>query len=60
MSAGVGEAVCQCGCGQSWMVMPGDLESSLSPDCQERERKRRLKAERDRRRALRQAAKAGR
>lgn len=46
------EAVCQCGCAQTWLVMPGDLESSLAPVCQERERKRRLAAERERRKAL--------
>jgi hypothetical protein len=53
-------ATCQCGCGQDWMVMPSDLESSFAPECQERERKRRVKAEREQRKALRQAHKLGR
>lgn len=50
-----GMATCLC-CGQKWMVMPGDLESSLAPECQERSRKQRLAAEKARRKAL----KAGR
>jgi hypothetical protein len=53
------EATCQCGCGQQWLIMPGDLGSSISPACQERERKRRLAVEKARRKALRDAARYG-
>lgn len=48
------EAVCQCGCYQSWLVMPGEVATSLAPECQMRERRRRLAAERERRKALKE------
>lgn len=45
-------AVCLA-CSQEWIVMPGDLDSSLDPDCQEKARKARIAAEKAKRKALR-------
>lgn len=48
------DATCQCGCAQTWLVMPGDLSGSISPACQERLRRERLAASREKSRAIKE------